>query len=199
MKMPLTQQQITIVFQSILRRDPRPQEIRIWTAGDRMVTALADNLIPQATEPRSIARLYLSLFGMYPDGLEAPYTGRDGLTFWIGKLRGLRADHPGIDYKTALRHTIIDWFDAELHRIIYGTENTCAVFTDVLCKQALNRTPNEAERQEWGNIKDWGTATKAKLAIEVTESQECKLRFNSLINDRLRELAVASCSSAEHG
>jgi hypothetical protein len=194
--MPLTQQQITAIFEIILRREPRPQEVRILTSGEYAEGKIADSLLIQATEIRSIARLYISILGGYPDGLEEPYTGKDGLTFWVGKLRAFRNDHLNIPYKAVLQHTIIDWFDTDRHNFVYSAKNTREEFLDMLCRQALGRPPTKREWQGWGDTKDWGTAAKAQLAVEISESQECKLRFNPNIDDRLRRLAIASCLAA---
>lgn len=194
--MPITSTQINRHFACILRRSPQPHESRIWTKSERGPDELAEALLNQATEIRSIARLYVVLFGRFPDGLEPPLTGDNGLDFWVAKLRALRARHPGLGYKSALEYTIEEWFSAAEHLSMYGGDADADIFLDRLCEAAFGRSAKQAELEEWRARFDEARDGKAALAVRLAEAEECKRRFNAEIDGQLMKLAASDSEAA---
>lgn len=182
--MALQSQDVAVAYRAVLRRDPQPQEERFWTseaAAKRTFPDLGMALLVQATEVRSIARLYLGLFGRFPDGLTSMPRDNDGLTYWTNLLRAFRAEHRAIQYRSALIYCIEDWFHSDEHMSLYEPGLAVEDFADALAAR-LTAHP-------WAQVDPpaeiSSPTTKAGYAVAIAESQACKCRFNEAINDAL--------------
>lgn len=187
--MPLTEAQIAYQYRAILRRTPSADELRLWTGPngrDRSHDDLSDALLLQATEVRSIVRLYVGMFGGYPDGVDALGENGDGLTYWVAILRQVRTEGDGMAYKPALAETIQDWLAAPHYVERLGEANTVPERAARLYEMILDRPPSAAERAR--QIEPGPTAER-KLAVDLGESGECKARLNGEIDTKLRRLA----------
>lgn len=179
-------------YKAILRRAPQAAELRFWTspyATFRTRQDLIDALIVQATEMRSIARLYLGLFQRLPETLIGlPDDGQDGLAYWVQALRTLRHKNKGLDYKKALAHTIEDWFDSAEYRARFKPQLSIYDTIQKMYCDLLGRTPMPDELAHWSEHLQ-GMESAGELAVALAESHECKARFNATINDALVSLA----------
>lgn len=182
--MALQSQDVAVAYGAILRRDPHPQEERFWTsaaAAKRTFSDLGTALLVQATEVRSIARLYLGLFGRFPDGLSSMPQDNDGLTYWTNLLRAFRAEHRAIHYRSALTYCIEDWFHSEEHMNLYEPGLAMQDFADALAA----RLTAHAWTQIDPPAEISAPTTKAGYAVAIAESGICKRRFNETINHAL--------------
>lgn len=188
--MSLQTQDVAVAYRAILRRDPQPREERFWTseaAAKRSFSDLGETLLLQATEVRSISRLYLGMFGRLPDGVTFLPQNNDGLTYWTNLLRAFRAEHRAIQYRIALSYCIEDWFFSEEHKATYPSDLTAEDFADLFAQKLI--------AQPWGQLDPPADIcpprTKAHYAVAIAECDICKERFNSRINDALLVTANA--------
>ena len=182
--MTLHSQDVAVAYRAILRRDPQLQEERFWTsaaASRRTFADLCKALLVQATEVRSIARLYLGLFDRFPDGLTYLPRDNDGLTYWTNLLRAFRAEHRTVHYRSALAYCIKDWFYSEEHMNLFTPDLAMEDFADALAKRLA--------AHPWAQIdapaEIRSPTTKAGYAVAIAESGICKNRFNETINEAL--------------
>lgn len=186
--MALRGQDVIVAYRAILRRIPQQQEERFWTseaASRRTFADLCGTLIVQATEVRSIARLYLGLLGRFPDGLTFLPRDNDGLTYWTGLLRAFRAEHRAVPYRMALSYCIDEWFLSEEHKMLYAPDLPVAGFADAFAERLTGL--------RWADIDPPAEVseptTKAGYAVAIAESGICKSHFNEMIDSALRTTA----------
>lgn len=190
--MPITIEQVQRCYITILRREPSPAEIRRWSGGssnDRSYSIMMETLITQATEVRSIARSYLGLLGRLPESLTEPDAHTDGFIYWIGVLRSFRAEHASIPYREALTYLIDEWLQEPELLTRFAVESP-AGYVARLCEAVLDRLPVPEEAVSWAQIAANPERGRAKLAVTLLESAECKERFNETINKKMCDQAT---------
>lgn len=177
-------------YLAILRREPTAAETRLWTGRAGIVRScdeFAISLLGQATEVRSIARLFAGLLGCLPDGLDSLPDAGDGLTYWTGVLRTFRADNRSFDYRTSLAFCIEDWFKSPEHEKLFEPGMRRREFADKLCRMLTGR-PIEPGDDWWEGEED---EPRTHLAVKIAESEACKKHYNEIINGRLLAIAGA--------
>jgi len=166
--------------------------MRLWTAGEssnRTTGGMVDALITQATEVRSIARLYAGLLGRLPEDLTTSPERADGLTYWTGVLRSFRSKYAGIPYREALTYLVEEWLREPELAARFPARDTPQYVTQ-LCRAVLNRVPSAGEATSWINIAENPERGRARLAVALSESAEYKSLMNGLINEKLRDQAA---------
>lgn len=189
--MPITVEQVRHCYNAILRREPSPGEVRRWSGdanGERSPAGMTETLIAQATEVRSIARLYAGLLGRFPESLAGPIQGADALEYWTGVLRAFRSDHAGIPYREALAYLVHEWFREPELLSRFKVEDIDR-YTAELCVAVLDRNPAPEEAAAWAGIAADPERGRARLAVTLSESKECKGRLDDTINKKLRAQA----------
>lgn len=189
--MSITVEQVHHCYNAVLRREPSQGEVRLWTGGgniERSSAGMVDALIAQATVVRSIARLYAGLLGRLPDGLTGSSHDTDDLAYWTGLLHSFRSEHAGISYREALTYLVDEWLREPELRTRF-TDDDIYQYVIELCQAVLDRAPESDEAAAWVEIAADPERGRASLAVALSESKECKARFNNTINEKLREQA----------
>lgn len=180
-------------YSTILRREPSRQELNLWTGErqhrPRTYEELVEALVAQATEVRSIARLYLGLLNRLPESLAGVGDELDSLTYWTGILRAFRSEHAGLTYQAALAYIVAEWLrEPELSQ--HFAQPSSDHHVSDLCKALLGRRPEPIETSHWATIAVSPDKGLAKLIVLLSESNDCKNRLNPLINERLHDAAI---------
>lgn len=190
----LEQGEIIRCYNAVLRRTPKPGELRFWTspyAKARTSSDLVETLICQATEVRSMARLYLGLFQRMPELFQGkPDIEDDGFSYWIQVLRTFRDKHRGIAYKSALSYAIADWLDSPEYKAHFQDQLSAQCLIEKIFSSLAGRSPTPDEMKHWCELLQDRKNT-VELAIAVAESDECKARLNPRINEALQLLAAS--------
>lgn len=183
---------VTAYYEAILRREPNAAQSAFWTAqleNGLTLDEFADALLLQATEVRSVIRLYQALFDRVPDGLNADDSTGGGLSYWVEIFRDVRADNPQLSYKDALILTVQDWLSTDEFESLYGTNSTNADYLSALYINILGRTPDPDGFDYWLNQLNNGLLTREQLLVEFTESPEFKMYVDDEANDLLETAA----------
>lgn len=191
--MALSEDSVVHFYGAILRRAPSLADVRFWTAPaarGRQVDDLKAALLGQATEVRSIARLYRGLFARWPDGLGQARPADDGLTYWTQRLRALRADEPGRPYKSILASLVGAWLSIPDVPARPQDGSGRAQWMDALSQSFLGRLPTGEERHRREGGLDQGGLTEAQVIVEMAESLQCKERMNGFIDQSLLDAAM---------
>lgn len=189
--MPITIEQVRHCYNAILRREPSPGEAQRWSGcanGERSPAVMMEALIAQATEVRSIARLYVGLLGRFPESLVGPIQGADALAYWTGVLRSFRSEHAGVPYREALAYLVHEWLQEPELLSRFKLEDIDRYIVE-LCRAVLDRSPAPEEAVAWAEIAADPERGRAKLAVTLSESQECKKRLDNAINKKMRAQA----------
>lgn len=193
--MPFSSDFVRHCYLVVLRRQPTDAEARMWADSQRDEEGMVRALLSQATEVRAIARLYAGLLGRLPDGLDQPASDADGLTYWTGVLRTLRTEGQGRSFREALILTIRDWFDTPdlQERLSLAADDRDRVC--VLSQGLLGRTPDPDQLDEWSALYGRLPEGRQIVAATLSETDECKDRFNPAIDAQLRHSALAGSLS----
>lgn len=196
--MPISVEQVRRCYGAILRREPSQGEIRLWTGpanSGRGMTDMAAALVAQATEVRSIARLYGGLLGRLPESITGSRDEADGLAYWTGVLRSFRSEYAGVPYREALTYLVEEWLREPELMSRFGL-GTIDQYVAEVCKAVLDRAPQSHEAVRWAEIATDPERGRARLAVTLCESEECKARFNASINEKLLDQATGHLPSA---
>lgn len=150
---------------------------------------IVEALLVQATEVRSLARLYIGLLERLPESLAGISDDFDGLTYWTGVLRTFRAKNASIPYQGALASIVDEWFREPELRQRYANPSF-EEYIPSLCNSFLGRQPSVDEAAHWRTISSCPEKGPAKLVVILSESNECKNYLNPLINERLHDAAT---------
>ena len=173
-------------YEAILRREPTDSQKALWVAqidsaggSAAAYEDFAASLLLQATEVRSIIRLYQAIFDRVPDGLEANGDTGGGLTYWTNVFRDFRADHPELSYKDALIYSIQDWLSSDEYTVRYGGNLSDEDFLSTLYVNILGRPPEQEGFDYWlGRLQDADSPiTREQLIIEFTDQITVQCRF----------------------
>ena len=165
-------QLINSYYDAILRRDPSPADIRLWTRAINQddqqggINLMADTLFAEANDVLSIMRIYQVVLGRTPDS--------GGLTYWVGVFRGIREANPDMNYTEALIATIPSWQSSPEFVANYGSNLTNREYVQALYANVLNRAPDENGFNFWLNELETGVRTRDQLVIAFSESPEFK-------------------------
>ncbi len=187
------EQLITSYYDAILRREPTPADIRLWTTAinrddpDGGINLMADALLAQADDVLSIMRIYQVVLGRAPDS--------DGLTYWVEVFRGIREANPDMSYQDALIATIPAWQTSPEFVSNYGSSLSDREYVQALYVNVLNRAPDEEGFNFWLNELETGVRTRDQLVIAFSESPE----FKGAVDPEARAILVYDAqTSSEH-
>ena len=187
------EQLITSYYDAILRREPTPADIRLWTTAinrddpDGGINFMADALLAQADDVLSIMRIYQVVLGRAPDS--------DGLTYWVEVFRGIREANPDMSYQDALIATIPAWQTSPEFVSNYGSNLSDREYVQALYVNVLNRAPDEEGFNFWLNELETGVRTRDQLVIAFSESPE----FKDAVDPEARAILVYDAqTSSEH-
>lgn len=177
-------------FLSILHREATDQQIDLWldhieTAADEAgaIEEMAESLLNQADEVRSILRIYQAVFDRVADS--------GGLTFWVNSFRDVLQQKPDLSYKEALVETIRSWFQSDEYVARYGTDPSNEDFLSFLFLNVLGRNADQEGYNYWlGRLLDpTDPISREQLVIEFTESDEFKAAVDHEANAILQTAA----------
>ena len=177
-------------FLSILHKEATEQQIDLWldhieTAADeaQAIDEMAESLLNQADEVRSILRIYQAVFDRVADS--------SGLTFWVNNFREILQQNPNLTYKEALVETIRSWFQSDEYVARYGTDPSNEDFLSFLFLNILGRNADQDGYNYWlGRLQDpTDPISREQLVIEFTESDEFKSAVDHEANAILQTAA----------
>ncbi len=177
-------------FLSILHKEATEQQIDLWldhieTAADKAeaIEEMAESLLNQADEVRSILRIYQAVFDRVADS--------SGLTFWVDNFREVLQQNPNLTYKEALVETIRSWFQSDEYVARYGTDPSNEDFLSFLFLNILGRNADQEGYNYWlARLQDpIDPISREQLVIEFTESDEFKSAVDHEANAILQTAA----------
>jgi hypothetical protein len=184
-------------YRTILRREPTEGEARLWSgpaAAARSAEDLIQALLVQATEVRSVLRLYWAVHGRMPAGLGPDAGGGEGVSAWTAAFRQARQDNPGHGYRDALALSLGGWLATPEFEALYGSGADTAASVRALYANVLRREADEEGVAHWVARIGAGDVSRARMVVEFTESDEFKYWGNKEADRCLAEAARAACA-----